>query len=141
MTQSRVVIGLLNGHNTLRRHLYIMGLINSPLCRRCGGNLSPCFECEALASLKTHLLGLLFLDLGDVRSLSLGNLELQYRNRARMAWTSDYGAQRACPKGLGASRLKGLEPIYFSILFYLLTTAQQWFFSLSLLNKAKYSHL
>jgi len=41
-----------------------------------------------------------------------------------MAWTSDYGAQRACPKGLGASRLKGLEPVYFSILFYLLTTAQ-----------------
>ena len=26
-TQSRVVIGLLIGHNTLRRHLYIMGLI------------------------------------------------------------------------------------------------------------------
>jgi hypothetical protein len=22
------------GHNTLRRHIYIMGLINSPLCRR-----------------------------------------------------------------------------------------------------------
>ena len=36
MTQSRVVIGLLAGHNTLRRHLYITGLINSPLCRRCG---------------------------------------------------------------------------------------------------------
>ena len=29
-TQSRVVIGLLNGHNTLRRHLYLKGLINAP---------------------------------------------------------------------------------------------------------------
>jgi hypothetical protein len=28
-TQSRVVIGLLTGHNTLRRHLYIMGLSNN----------------------------------------------------------------------------------------------------------------
>ena len=34
--QSRVVIGLLTGHNTLRRHLHSMGLTNSPLCRRCG---------------------------------------------------------------------------------------------------------
>jgi len=32
-TQSRVVIGLLTGHNTLRRHLYIMGLSNNPTCR------------------------------------------------------------------------------------------------------------
>jgi hypothetical protein len=30
MIQSRVVTGLLTGRNTLRRHLYIMGLIDSP---------------------------------------------------------------------------------------------------------------
>jgi hypothetical protein len=30
-TQSRVVTGLLTGHNTLRRHLYLMGLINNPM--------------------------------------------------------------------------------------------------------------
>jgi hypothetical protein len=35
-TQSEVVTGLLIGHNTLRRHLYLVGLINSPLCRRSG---------------------------------------------------------------------------------------------------------
>ena len=34
-TQSRVVIGLLTGHNTLRRHLYLMGLSNNPTCRKC----------------------------------------------------------------------------------------------------------
>ena len=34
-----------------------------------------------------------------------------------MTWTSDYGAQRACPKGLVASGPKGLEPIYYSIQF------------------------
>jgi hypothetical protein len=33
--QSRVVIGLLTGHNILRRHLHIMGLLDSP----CGGNV------------------------------------------------------------------------------------------------------
>jgi len=30
------VTGLLTGRNTLRRYLYIMGMINSPLGRRCG---------------------------------------------------------------------------------------------------------
>jgi len=34
--QSRVVIGLLTGHNTLRRHLYLTGMNNNPSCRRCG---------------------------------------------------------------------------------------------------------
>jgi hypothetical protein len=33
--QSRVVIGFLFGHNTLRRHLFIIGLIDSPLFGRC----------------------------------------------------------------------------------------------------------
>ena len=53
-TQSRPVTGL-TGHNTLRRHLHLMGLSDSPLCRRCGAEdetsaLILC-ECEALAPL------------------------------------------------------------------------------------------
>ena len=34
-TQCRAVIGLLNGHNTLRRPLHKLGLTDSPLCRKC----------------------------------------------------------------------------------------------------------
>jgi hypothetical protein len=34
--QSRVVTGLLTRHNTLRRHLHLMGLTDRPLCRQCG---------------------------------------------------------------------------------------------------------
>jgi len=33
---SRVVTGLLTGQNTLRRHLHLIGLLDSPLCKRCG---------------------------------------------------------------------------------------------------------
>jgi len=47
-TQSRVVICLLTGHNTLRRHLCIMGLRNNPHLYEMwyrGGNLSPHFVC------------------------------------------------------------------------------------------------
>jgi len=53
--QSRVVTGLLMGHDTLRRHLYLLGLLDSPLCRKCGvGEETSAYilcECEALASL------------------------------------------------------------------------------------------
>ena len=35
-TKSRAVIGLLTGHNTLKQHLYLLGLQDSPLCRKCG---------------------------------------------------------------------------------------------------------
>jgi len=35
-TISRIITGLLTGHNTLRRNLYIMGLIRNPTCRKCG---------------------------------------------------------------------------------------------------------
>jgi hypothetical protein len=59
--QSRVVTGPFTGHNTLRSHLYIMGLMDSPLCRRCGAEeltaAHVLCECEALATLKYIYLG------------------------------------------------------------------------------------
>ena len=72
---SRVVTDLLTGCNTLRRHIYIMGLIDSPLCRRCGtdeeNSSHVVCECEALVTLRHNYLGSL-LDPEDVRNLSLG---------------------------------------------------------------------
>jgi hypothetical protein len=60
-TQSRAVTGLLTGHNTPRRHLHLMGLSDSPLCRRCGAedetSAHILCECEALASLRRAYLG------------------------------------------------------------------------------------
>jgi hypothetical protein len=54
-TQSRVVIGLRTAHNTLRRHLYVMGLSNNPICRKYGTeeetSVHVLCECEDLASL------------------------------------------------------------------------------------------
>jgi hypothetical protein len=73
-TQSRVVIGLLTGHNTLRRHLYIMGLYNNPSCRKCGTeeetSVHILCECEALASLRHTYLGSFFLDPEYIRGPS-----------------------------------------------------------------------
>ena len=50
-TESRDITGLLTGHNTLRRHLHLMGLSDNPLCRRCGAedetSADILCECEA----------------------------------------------------------------------------------------------
>jgi hypothetical protein len=74
--QTRVVTGLLTGHNTLRRHLHIMGLYNDPMCRKCGTEEETSFhilcECEALASLRYAHLGSFFLDPEDIRELGVG---------------------------------------------------------------------
>jgi len=75
-TQSRAVTGLLAGHSKLRRHLHLMGLSESPLCRRCGAedetSTYTLCECEALASLRYAYLGSFCLDPEDVQSFSLG---------------------------------------------------------------------
>jgi len=74
--QSRVVTGLLMGHNTLRRHLYLLGLLDRPLCRKCRveeeTSAHILCECKALASLRHAYLGSIFLEPEDIRSLGLG---------------------------------------------------------------------
>jgi len=79
-TQYWVVTCLLTGHST--RHLHLLGLLDSPLCRMCGvkGETSAHIlcECEALASLRHAHLGSFFLEAEDINSISLGgHLELQ----------------------------------------------------------------
>jgi len=57
--QSRAVTCLLIGHNTLRIHLYVMGLMGSPLCRRHEAEEETSAyvlcECEVLASLRLSI--------------------------------------------------------------------------------------
>ena len=74
---SSVVIDLLTGHNTLIRHLHLMGLTNNPLSRRRGAedetSAHILCKCEALASLRHVYLGS-FLDPEVIKSLSLGTI-------------------------------------------------------------------
>ena len=73
-TQTRVVIGLLTGHNTLRRHLHIMGLCNDPMCWKCTEEETSVHilcECEALASLRHAYLGSFSLDPEDITELGM----------------------------------------------------------------------
>jgi hypothetical protein len=74
--QSRVVTGFLTGHNTLRRHLFLLGLADSPVCRGCGmkeeTSAHVLCECEAWASLRHMHLGSFFLEPGEIKSIGLG---------------------------------------------------------------------
>jgi hypothetical protein len=74
--QSSVVTSLLTGHNILRRHLHVIGLTNSPLCKRCEAedetSAHILCECEALVSLRHVYLGSFFLDPVDIKDLRLG---------------------------------------------------------------------
>jgi predicted amidophosphoribosyltransferase len=71
-----VVTGLLTGHNTLYRHLHLMGLRDSPLCRKCGADDATSVpilcRCEALASSRHAHLGSLFLEPEDIKRTNLG---------------------------------------------------------------------
>jgi len=75
-TQPRVVTGLLTGHNTLRRHLHLLGLMDRPLCRVCGVQEETSAyilcECEALASLRHAHLRSISLEPDDIKNISLG---------------------------------------------------------------------
>jgi hypothetical protein len=75
-TQTIVVTDLLTGHNTLRRHLHIMGLGNNPICRKRGTEKETSVhvlgDCEALASLRYTNMGSFFLDPEDIRVLGMG---------------------------------------------------------------------
>jgi hypothetical protein len=75
-TQSRAVIDLLTGHNTLRRHLHVRGLSANPTCGKCGTeeetSVHILCECGALASLRHRYLGSFFLNPEDVRVLGVG---------------------------------------------------------------------
>jgi hypothetical protein len=70
--QSRVVIGLLTEHNTLRRHLYTMGLSNNPTCRKCGTEEKTSIRilCQALATIIHTYLGSSSLDREDINPLN-----------------------------------------------------------------------
>jgi hypothetical protein len=88
-TQTRSAAGLLTGHNTLRRHLHLLGLVESPLCRKYGvkeeTSVHILCECEALASLRHVHLGSFFLEPKDIKSINLGAIwNFSKVNRAPM---------------------------------------------------------
>ena len=95
-TKLRVIIGLLTGHNTLRRHLHLMELINSLLCRRCGTenktSVHILCHCETLASLRHAYLGSFFWTQRILRVSVQGLSGTSVKVQGSLDLVSDYGA-------------------------------------------------
>ncbi|CAH1974332.1 unnamed protein product [Acanthoscelides obtectus] len=83
----RLLVGLLSGHNTLRRHLHVMGVAEDPLCERCGveeeTSAHVLCRCEALSYYRQTILGSITLDPQDVKELGLKAI-LNFAKRARL---------------------------------------------------------
>jgi hypothetical protein len=127
-THSRAVTGLLTGHNNLRRHLHLLGLLDSPLCRRCEVREETwahiLCECKALASLRHAYLGSFFLEPKDIQSISLGAI-WSFSKASGLPW-SDMG-HKGPVFGLGASGPWGPKPKYNqSINTWIHFTLQFW---------------
>jgi len=95
-----VVIGLLTGHNTLRRHIHVMGLSDNPTYRKCGVEQESSgyilCEFEALASLRQIHLGSFFLDPEDIRVLGVGAIWNFIKGTGLLYPGKEQGVQRAC---------------------------------------------
>ena len=88
--QSRVVTGLLTGHNTLMKHIYVMGLSNNHICWKCGTEEETSVhifcECEALVSLRHAYLRSFFLESEDIMNLSTVVM-WNFGKGKRLPWT------------------------------------------------------
>ena len=124
--QSRAVTSLLTRHNTPRTHLYIMGPIDSPICRRCGAEEETwahvLCECEALAALRHTYLGSCFLDPEEIRSLNLGTI-WNFIEGTGLPWLGHQFKRYKLPvkKAYVHQDQKGSNPLtklFHSILFY-----------------------
>jgi hypothetical protein len=122
-TQSRAVIGLLTGHNTLRQHLYLLRLQDSPLCRKCGvmeeTSVHILCECEALASLRHAYLGSFFLEPKDIQSISLGAI-WSFSKASGLPWL-DAGLEGLAlrPRCIGAVKSWTLDILTHSLTHYI----------------------
>jgi hypothetical protein len=105
---SRVVTGLLTGHNTLCRHLHLTGLIDSLLCSKCGTvdetSAHILCRCEVLASIRHAHLGS-FLEPEDITNQNLGPSGALARRQGSFEGCSGHkGLVYIRPRCIGAER-------------------------------------
>jgi len=98
-------MGLVTGHNTLRRHGHLLGLSNSPLCRRYGvkeeTSVHILCECETAASFRNTYLASIFSEPEDIKIISLGAI-WNFSKVTGLPYF-DMGYKGSVIKGLGAS--------------------------------------
>jgi len=98
---------LLTGHNSQRRHLCLLGLLDTPMCRKCGvgQKTSAHILCEwqALASLRHAYLDSFFLEPEDIRSWGPSGTIVRLRGSHDSIWGTK-GPSKSRPRCIGAER-------------------------------------
>src|SRR5665811_1065761 len=71
----RLLTQVITGHNTLNKHLFVMGLVESPVCTKCGQgdetSLHYLAECGFYATIRENTLGSYFLRDSDLYDISI----------------------------------------------------------------------
>jgi len=74
----RTVAGIITGHNTLSRHMNIMGLNNDPLCEHCEGkqdtSLHFISQCSYYVTTRMSIWGKPVLDPDDMKRIRIKDL-------------------------------------------------------------------
>ena len=74
----RTVMGIITGHNTLSRHMNIMGLNNDPLCKHCEGELETSLhfisQCSYYVTTRMSIWGNPVLDPDDMKRIRVKDL-------------------------------------------------------------------
>jgi len=72
------VTGIITGHNTLSRHMNIMGLNNDPLCEHCEGELETSLhfinQCSYYVTTRISIWGKPVLDPVDIKRIRVKDL-------------------------------------------------------------------
>ena len=120
-THTRAVIGLLTRHNTLRRHLHVMGLNNNPTCRKCGTKEETSAhilcECDALASLRHTYLGSFFWTLRTLGCWGWGPSGTLLKEQGSYNLVQNWGHRGPVLRPRCIGPREGPYPIYHSSLF------------------------
>ena len=117
-----MVIDLLTGHNTMRKHLYILGLMASPWCRSCRPeeetSVHVLWECETLVTLSLTYLHCSLMEPENVLNLSLGATGTLLKGQDSHDLDLSLQEYKGPVKGPHASGPNMLESIVLSVLFY-----------------------
>ena len=106
----------------MRRHLYLLGLLDSPLCWKCGvreeTSAHILCECEALVSLRHAYLGSFFLESEGVKSLGLGAI-CNFSKVTGLAWfdMGHKGPVKSRPRCIRAERPRTQMQINQSVIY------------------------
>ncbi|VEN63066.1 unnamed protein product, partial [Callosobruchus maculatus] len=110
----RLLVGLLTGHNTFRRHLFVMRVVNDPTCTWCGeeeeSSAHILCRCETLGYHRQTMLGSRTLEPIEIKRIGPKNV-LAFAKRAVMGEGPERGRVKIADMGFARLFNAPLKPL------------------------------